>query len=156
MPRLVTFAIWALLAASAAYWALGASKVRGLTALPVASVPAQADQGAVARLLGQRASDVKAPVAAPTNNRFALMGVIARGGAGGAALIAVDGKPARPYRVGSEVDPGLVLQSVEARSATLASEAANDAKAGTEQGESPIRIELPKLENGGLSFGRLP
>jgi general secretion pathway protein C len=31
----------------------------------------------------------------------------------------VDGKPARPYRVGSVVEEGLVLQSVHARQAVL-------------------------------------
>ena len=38
----------------------------------------------------------------------------------GAALIAVDGKPGKPYRVGSSVDEGLVLRSVEPRRVYLA------------------------------------
>jgi general secretion pathway protein C len=35
------------------------------------------------------------------------------------ALIAVDGKPARPFRVGATIDEGLVLQAVEGRRARL-------------------------------------
>src|SRR6218665_2844144 len=42
-----------------------------------------------------------APVAAPPG-RFALIGVLSgRRSGGGAALIAVDGKPARPFRIGA-------------------------------------------------------
>ena len=53
-------------------------------------------------------------------SRFALVGVVAgRHSGGGAALIAVDGKPPKPYRVGMQVESGLVLQSVGAREARL-------------------------------------
>ena len=38
---------------------------------------------------------------------------------GGAALIAVDGKPPKPFRVGASVDDGLVLQSLNRREARL-------------------------------------
>ena len=34
-------------------------------------------------------------------------------------MIAVDGKPARPFRVGGMIEEGLVLQSASARQATL-------------------------------------
>ena len=54
------------------------------------------------------------------STRFALIGVIAGQGAGGAALIAVDGKPAKPFRVGGVVDGDLLLQSVAPRRAELA------------------------------------
>jgi len=37
----------------------------------------------------------------------------------GAALIAVDGKPAKPYRVGAVVADGLVLQSTQGRRVNL-------------------------------------
>ena len=36
-----------------------------------------------------------------------------------AALIAVDGQPAKPFRVGAVVDEGLVLQSLHPRQARL-------------------------------------
>ena len=49
-----------------------------------------------------------------------LLGVLAgTASGGGAALIAVDGKPARPYRVGAAVEPGMVVQSLSRREARL-------------------------------------
>ncbi len=53
---------------------------------------------------------------------------------GGAALIAVDGKPARPFRVGTLVEEGLVLQSLEGRRALLGAERG---------GPSTLTLELP-------------
>jgi general secretion pathway protein C len=76
----------------------------------------------MARLLGVPAADAaaaRAPVASLAS-RFALIGVLAgRSSGGGAALIAVDGKPAKPFRVGAAVDEGLVLQSLDPRQARL-------------------------------------
>jgi general secretion pathway protein C len=54
---------------------------------------------------------------------------------GGAAVIAVDGKPARPYRVGSTIEEGLVLQSVRGRQAML----------GPAAGPALVTLELPPL-----------
>jgi general secretion pathway protein C len=39
---------------------------------------------------------------------------------GGAAVIAVDGKPGRAWRVGASLEEGVVLQSVRGRQAVLA------------------------------------
>ena len=51
---------------------------------------------------------------------FTLIGVLSgRSSGGGAALIAVDGKPAKPFRVGAAVDEGLVLQALGPRQAQL-------------------------------------
>ncbi len=61
------------------------------------------------------------------------MGVIAQG-RGGAALIAADDKPAKPYRVGSRIDEGVLLQSVGPRHAVLATSA---------DGPALQRLELP-------------
>jgi len=52
----------------------------------------------------------------------------------GAALIAIDGKPAKPYRVGVQVDEGLVLQSVQGRRAVLAA---------ADSGQQVLTLELP-------------
>jgi general secretion pathway protein C len=52
-------------------------------------------------------------------SRLVLIGVVA-GASGGTALIAVDGKPAKPFRVGRQVEEGLMLQSVAKRQAVLA------------------------------------
>jgi general secretion pathway protein C len=58
--------------------------------------------------------------AVPLATRFSLLGVVSDAGGQGAALISVDGRPAKPFRVGSQVDEGIVLQSVQGRSAVLA------------------------------------
>jgi general secretion pathway protein C len=65
-------------------------------------------------------------VAAPVpvaSSRFKLIGVVApraeRAAAEGLALIAIDGKPPKAYRVGAAVDGELVLQRVHARGADL-------------------------------------
>lgn len=121
--RGVTLVVWALAAASAAWWGL---RITGLSQ-PLRMVPAPlfvandigVDAPAVARALGAvAAADAPAPPAAAS--RFALLGVVASRSSQGAALIAVDGKPGRAYRVGSKVEDGLVLQAVEPRRARLA------------------------------------
>lgn len=54
----------------------------------------------------------------------------------GAALIAVDGKPAKPYRVGAVVDGQWVLSAVQPRRVVLAPQGASSADAG-------ITLDLP-------------
>ena len=148
MPRLVTLLIWALLALSAGYWALGAGRVGAVNALPVLAAAAPTDSAAVARLLGfSSAGPAKAaPVA---DKRYALIGVLARGSQG-AALISMDGQPAKPVRVGAEVEGGLVLRSVGARSATLGPA---DGASGK---QTETTIELPPLQQGGMKAGAAP
>ena len=75
------------------------------------------DPAVVARLLGATAA--QAAPQASLASRFALSGVVAGAPGGGAALIAVDGNPAKPFRVGGVIEEGLVLQSASARQATL-------------------------------------
>ena len=121
--RAATFALGALAAGSAVYWGLklgtggGRVDVPPPAARPVAAV----DPVALARLLGAQPEAVAAPIAAPSlASRFKLVGVAAEvSSGGGAAVISVDGKPARPYRVGSVIEEGVVLQSVRARQAVL-------------------------------------
>ena len=118
-----TFALWALVAASAVYWGLKlASRPAAVPAAPLAvRAPVPVDSTAVARLLG--ATPAAAAPVPSLASRFALVGVVANRSRRGAALIAVDGKPPKPFRVGTAVDEGLVLQSVEARRAVLAASA---------------------------------
>jgi len=87
---------------------------------PVASTGgAEADPAAIARLLGAH-PEAPAVVAAPeAASRFALLGVVADSAGAGAALIAVDGKPPRPFRVGAALADGYVLQSLDARAARI-------------------------------------
>lgn len=138
-PRLATLALWALAGASAVYWGLRLSATATGPA-PVAAAPeaVQADPQTLARLLGAQAATVaQAPAAA---SRFVLQGLLAGTTSGdGAALIAVDGKPARPYRVGASVDQGLVLQFLSRREARLG--AAVD-------GATTLTLEMPLLKGG--------
>ena len=125
MPRLSAFMVALLLAASVVFWVLRwprADAAGQRPPLPVASEdlpPAPA--GAVARLLGTEAVAV---VAAPdAASRFRLTGIVALPAGQGVALLSIDGKPARPYRVGSQLEEGWMLQSVEKRRVALASDA---------------------------------
>ncbi|MDB5881774.1 MAG: hypothetical protein JWP43_1652 [Ramlibacter sp.] len=103
---------------------------------PAARSPAPADPATVARVLGFNAAVATAAPAPSAASRFNLVGVVANRGHGGAALIAIDGKPPKPFRVGAPVDEGLVLQSVDARRAVLAPSA-----------EAPpaVTLDLPLL-----------
>ena len=113
-PAMLAFGVWALVAYSAVTWGLKASVAgENLSVAAAASVEAIQPQ-AVARSLG---ADVGA--AKPTTaSRFQLQGVLA-GEAQGVALLVVDGKPAKPYRVGTVVADGWVVQSAQGRRVTL-------------------------------------
>ncbi|MFM9880780.1 MAG: type II secretion system protein N [Burkholderiaceae bacterium] len=113
--RLATLLLWAAPAASAVYWALqwaATPPAPAAAALPP-GLGAASDPQSLARLLGAVAA---APLAAAPSvslaSRFALVGVLAGRSGGGAALIAVDGKPPKPYRIGAAVEEGLVVQSL--------------------------------------------
>jgi general secretion pathway protein C len=120
--RGITLMVWGLASASAVWWGL---RIAGLSQ-PVHGVPPPVaapgemvvDSNAVARMLGAVAAAQAAPPPAAAS-RFALLGVVASRSSQGAALIAVDGKPGRPYRVGSKIEDGLILQAVDARHARL-------------------------------------
>ena len=136
--RIVTFALAALAAGSVAYWALKGMGTSTLSAAPpVAQAFAPpADPQAVARALGgglvvAQAGPGQGP---PASSRFVLAGVVADSAHGGAALIAVDDQPAKPYRIGAAVDGRLVLQSVAARRAVLAANMSAPAE---------VTLELP-------------
>ncbi len=143
--RLATFGVWLLAAASAVYW--GLKFVQGTATPANASVVATAaepsiDGAALARGLGGGISpatpeSVVAPAGGINASRFALTGVVAGNSLRQSiALIAVDGKPARPYRVGAAVTEGVVLQSVDNYQIALGS-TMNAAPGAT--------LELPKL-----------
>ena len=121
--RLGTLALWAAAGASAVFWGLRLWAPAGGAAAPVAqgTVALAPDAQALARLLGAGPAPAAAAVpVASLASRFALVGVLSgRDSGGGAALIAVDGKPPKPYRVGAAVDEGLVLQALDPRQAHL-------------------------------------
>lgn len=142
--RVFAFVIWAAVAASVVAWItrLAASPQPVPTfAVPVAQ--SGAARGDASRLLGReelRSADASAaPSAEPSaSSRYRLLGVVAprEGSGSGAAvaLIAIEGKPARPLRVGARVDDDLVLLSVHRRGAGL----------GPSGGEPTVKLELPE------------
>ena len=108
--------------------------VRGLAPSAI-----QADVDTVARVLGASLVDEQ-PAAQPAPPmRLRLLGVVTQGRQRGAALISVDGQPARPWRIGDEVAQGLVLQSVGARSAALGA---------TRSGPVSLELEVPPQPTG--------
>ena len=138
LVRAGTFAIWALALASVAYWGLKATSAPdGPVAAVSSEVRPVADPAAVASLLGARVAQAATPLAPNVAGRFSLAGVLADMRHGGAALIAVDGKPAKPYRVGSPVEDNLVLQSVAPRRAVLGTSVG---------GPAAFTLELPALK----------
>jgi general secretion pathway protein C len=141
-PRITAFVIWALVAAAATFWGLRLG-MASPTPPPHAVAEGNASLAGAdfARLLGSGAVE-QAPVevmAVAESVRFRLAGVMApkatQPASYGVALIAVDGKPARAYRVGGRVDGEWVLQTVALRSASI----------GPPQGPPVVVLELPAL-----------
>ncbi len=134
--RLVTFLVWALVALCAVFWGLRLATPRAVTVgvAPGVRLSEPVDPQALARLLGATGAAADAPSAAGA--RLVLVGVVAGPSGAGAALISVDGAPARPYRVGREVPGSLFLQSLQPRLARLGPEP---------DGPTTVTLELPAL-----------
>lgn len=142
MPaRLSAFIVWALVAASVVFWGLRLASRS--TPAPAHTVAVSTD-GASARVDLKRlfgappvAVADAPPVAPAMASRFQLLGVMAprQPGEQGVALIAVDGKLPRAYRVGAPIDSDLVLQQVSLRSASI----------GPRRGAAAVVLELPPL-----------
>lgn len=145
LARLSAFVIWSLVAATAVFWALRFT-ARPLQTPPYAVAVGKAApiRGDLTRLFGAAPIVAVLPEAAApeASGRFKLVGVMAPRSAEaqsvsgrGLALIAVDGKPARAFAVGSRLDSDLVLQSVSLRTASI----------GPAQGARSVLLELPVL-----------
>jgi general secretion pathway protein C len=138
LVRLVTFILAAIAAASVGYWVLTwptpTNPVRAMAPEP-ATPPI--DTAKVALLLGANpgAAGAQAPTVS-AQSKYKLLGVIAEGARGGSALIAIDGEPAKPYRVGERLTDDMVLQSVKARSVTLTADSL---------GSGGVTLEMPPL-----------
>jgi general secretion pathway protein C len=109
--------VWGLVAFSAVAWGLRWSVPAASPVNAMVAVQSEVDMTAAARSLGAMPAQV--PVAPSLASRFQLQGVLAGGGSQGVALIAVDGKAAKPYRVGAFVTEGVVLQSARGRRISL-------------------------------------
>lgn len=138
--RLLAFVIWAAVAASVVFWVMRV--VVKSPAAPDFTTPitgAGQSGGDISRVLGApKVTNAAAAPAAPQSGRFQLLGVVApkvATPAQGVALIAIDGKPARAFRVGSPIDGEWVVQSVHAKGAAL----------GPRDGAAGMRLELPPL-----------
>lgn len=119
-PTIAAGLLWLAAGLSAGYWVLlawGRSPVTPVSTLAPAQVAT--DPVSVARTLGALPAATSAGVVTAAPPRYNLLGVVAVGAQGGAALIAVDGQPPRPYRVGAPLDGGLVLQAVTRRAVRL-------------------------------------
>jgi len=138
-----TFLVWALVAASALAW--GLKVFVQPPAAPAQALVAQAGpaaRGDLTRLLGKDPPPPPVVTAAVApepaiDARFKLVGVVSprspQAAREGVALIAVDGKPPRAFRVGAVVEAPHVLQGVEPRGATL----------GPRGGTALIALKLP-------------
>jgi general secretion pathway protein C len=135
--RGLTALIWACAVGSAVVWALKwTSPLDVPAATPVNQHASIApDTQRMGRLLGTVPAAAAAAAPKPSEaSRFVLHGVVASGRQAGAALIAADGKPARPYRVGQPVTDGTWLMGVEPRVAVLGR---------TASGPETARLSLP-------------
>lgn len=135
--RWTGFFVWALVAASAAFWGI---KIFAATrpVPPGAQAPqVVAANGPMERLFGAVVVPTAAPPAQhPESERFQLVGVIAPPGAtrGGLAIIALDGQPAHTWRVGAIVDGDTALLSVSKRGAEF----------GPPGGPTAFTLQLPE------------
>lgn len=151
VARWFALGIWAVVAASAFFWG------SRLLVKP-ASAPAHATtvstsgalRGDLTRLFGEEARPMQTSAAATpvpvSDARFKLLGVVAarQPAQGGIALIAVDGKPAKAYRVGATVEGDTVLLAVNARGADL----------GPRSGAAAVALQIPGLPD--PATGSLP
>lgn len=135
-PALAAGLLWLAAGLSGGYWVLQALGRSPVTPVPAAvSPPPVVDAALLARALGAVPAAASVAEAAPAAaSRYALLGVVAVGTARGAALIAVDGQPARPFGVGAEVAGGLVLQAVSAQQVKLGPAL---------QGPASITLDMP-------------
>lgn len=128
-PRFVGVMVWVLVLASVGYWTQAVLSGHGrpggatLPAVLQANITSPVD---LARLLG--ASSAPSATQRPPLERWALVGLIADGNGQGAALISVDGKPARAFSVGAELAPGSVLLAVGSKEAQIADDLQSPAR----------------------------
>ena len=146
--RWTGFFIWALVAASTAFWGI---KIFAATR-PLPSgvqVPrAVPSNGPMERLFGAVVvpAEPVAPVH-PESERFQLVGVISPPGGGtqgGYAVVAIDGQPARTWHVGATLDGNTSLLSVSKRGAEF----------GPQGGPTAFTLQLPEpaaAETGSLA-----
>ena len=141
---MLTFALAAAAAASVVAWALKVQSLRVQVPVPAASLveTTAVDSAAVGKALGAVALAPQAAVApALASSRFVLAGVAAGRSQQGAALIAVDGKPPKPFEVGAVVGDEWRLRAVTGRQATLVKPSGPNGQAVA--GDAELQLALP-------------
>jgi general secretion pathway protein C len=118
--RLTSLLVWAVVAYSAVVFGLQWGGGEPVDAVVAGSEQKQfspdVDSLSVSKALGV------APVQSASASlaiRFVLVGVMDGGPSQGVALISVDGKPAKPYRLGQTVSDGLVVVGTGPKKAEL-------------------------------------
>jgi general secretion pathway protein C len=148
--KLATFFVWLALGLCLAFWWLRAQVTGVIEVPPVASIRTSLDAhpGRVAAVLGgaiERAAGAEpTAIAVGAETRLALVGVVADGRGGGAALLAIDGQPPKPYRTGASVLDGLNLTRIDRKSVWIGP-AKNGAEASS--GSPAFEIKLPSVES---------
>ena len=136
--RWTGFFIWALVAASAAFWC-----IKIFAAARPVPPGAQAPQvvaanGPMVRLFGAVLVPTEAVAAVhPESERFQLVGVIAPPSGvarAGYAIVAIDGQPARTWHVGAPLDGNTSLLAVSKRGAEF----------GPSGGPTAFSLQLPE------------
>lgn len=151
--RFFALLVWAVVAASLAFW--GLRWIARPAGVPHNASSVTLDGGASGdsrRLLtGPAPAASNAPVAdmgaaAGLSARLKLLGVIAprTGTDQGVALLSIDGKPPRAVRVGGVIDGEMTLLAIHQRSAQI----------GPKQGPALVSLDLPPLPP--PSTGSLP
>jgi general secretion pathway protein C len=138
--RVITLALLGASLLSAGYWLQAGFKAwrppaAAGPAAPVARPVPAVDVIELARVLGAPPETLNG-VAGELAQRFRLAGVIASASGQGAALLSMDGQPARTFLVGAEIASGLWLQSVGPGEAMLA---------GSVQGPVMATLRVPDL-----------
>jgi general secretion pathway protein C len=136
--RWTGFFIWALVAASAAFWSIKIFAAPRPVPPGAQAPSAVAANGPMERLFGAVLVPTVAVAAAhPESERFQLVGVIAPPGEraqGGFAIVSIDGQSARAWHVGATLDGSTALLSVSKRSADF----------GPSGGPSAFSLQLPE------------
>lgn len=137
MPLLASFALFVLLCASIAFWAMQLFKPSGRSMAPPTQVgKPEVHLDAVAALFGGR----PAQVAVASN--FQLKGVVMSGTPGeSVAILSADGKPAQTARVNKEIVPGVVVKEVHPNYVMLS------------EGGTSKRVDLPESAKNSMSMG---
>jgi general secretion pathway protein C len=133
--RTATFLVAVLVSGSAAWWGLTFSNATPWRPTVSSAPPPQLDVSVLARALGAGTTPVNT---APTPPPLAiqLLGVVARAGGKGHALLLIGDAQPKTYKVGSKLGDGLVLQSVGTRSAQVGADM---------KGPARQILELPPL-----------